>query len=231
LRVEPALVAILWTPAADSATTPSSGSASRLTSSLRLCPTVPPRVQACLQLAPPTDPLAPLSCPLLRLASRIEPSGLTFRSVVSLHRRLSIQFCCPAWALDLRLATGLPASPSTSTSACAAASISGTASWLSRPACAFRPDPSASPSALPVSLRRLLCLRICLPASRSACAFRSAFQPRLRLHRQLAPSMDPRALPSCLAAPLALRDRPFSFTFLPGCRFPGCLPPPALPAV
>jgi hypothetical protein len=37
------------------------------------------------------------------------------------------------------------------------------------------------------------------------------------------------ALPSCLAAQLAPRDRPFSLTFLPDCRFPGCLPPQALP--
>jgi hypothetical protein len=89
-------VAILRISASGSPTVPSSGSASRSLSSLRLRSTVLPRVPLRRQLAPPTEPLALLSCPSIDLRRSNEPSGLTVNSVVSLHRRLSVQFCYPA---------------------------------------------------------------------------------------------------------------------------------------
>jgi hypothetical protein len=89
-------VTILRISASGSPTVASSGSASRLRSSLRLGSPVPPRVPLRRQLAPPTEPLALLSCPPIDLRRSNEPSGLTVNSVVSLHRRLSLQFCFPA---------------------------------------------------------------------------------------------------------------------------------------
>jgi hypothetical protein len=70
-------VAILRTSAADSPAIPSSGSASRSRSSLRLRSTVPPRVHLSRQLAPPTEPLALLSCPSIGLRHSVELSGLS----------------------------------------------------------------------------------------------------------------------------------------------------------
>jgi len=116
-------VAILRIPASGSPTVPSSGTASRLLSSLRLHSTVPPRVQLRRQLAPPTTPLALLSCPSIDLRRSNEPSGLTFNSAVSLHRQLSFRFCCSCPPCDLRRPMSLQASPSIGSSAFAAARL------------------------------------------------------------------------------------------------------------
>jgi hypothetical protein len=155
-------VTILRISASGSPTVPSSGSASRLRSSLRLRSTVPPRVQLRPQLAPPTEPLALLSCPSIDLRRSNEPSGLTVDSVVSLHRRLSLQFCFPARrstcvsrpAFRPHLRSVRQLSPPTRFRFCFLAALQLALSF----------SRSASPLAPLVSLRRQLRLRICLPA-------------------------------------------------------------------
>ena len=171
-------------------------------------------------------------CPVRRsaCASRTEPSGLIFRRVVSLHRRTGFRFCCPAGPFDLRLPTGLPASPSIAPSACAFGWISGSASRLLS---GLRLLPTVPPH-LP------RCSSACAVSLASGSAFLPAyfqlapncgpFSFAFRSADRLAPSTELPALPSCLAARLAPCDRPFSLTFLLDCRFPGCLPPPALPS-
>lgn len=129
-------------------------------------------------------------CPVRRLActSRTEPSGLIFRRVVSLHRRTDFRFCCPAGPFDLRLPTGLPASPSIAPSACAFGWISGSASRLLS---GLRLLPTVPPH---------------LPHGSSACAVNSAsgsaFLPR---HLACAAWVGLSALPS--APPIGLRPQ------------------------
>jgi hypothetical protein len=185
-------VAILRISASGSPTVPSSGSASRSLSSLRLRSTVLPRVPLRRQLAPPTEPLALLSCPSIDLRRSNEPSGLTVNSVVSLHRRLSVQFCFPARrstcvsrpAFRPRLQSDGQLSPPLDFRFCFLAAL--------RLAPSF--SRSASPSAPLVSLRRQLRLRICLPArpfdlrrtsEPSSLAFRSILSLRRRWNFRL----------------------------------------------
>jgi hypothetical protein len=192
-----------------------------------------------------------------------KPFGLAFGPVVSLHRRLSLQLCCPVHRLacasrrtfrphlpprrQLAPPTGLPillscsrfdlrlpVEPSGLTFNLRRLAPSVDLRFCFAIALGLAPltDHSASPSALPVSLRRELRFRICLPASplglrRLVRPFSLSIGPVDRL----APSTGFRILPSCLTAPLALRDRPSSVTFLPDCRFLDCLHPLALPSV
>lgn len=163
MRFEPALVIILWIPASDSPTIPSSGSAFRSRSSLRLRPTGSPRLQLRRQLAPPTEPPTLLSCSYDRLAPMVRtfrPSSSAASSACTAERAsnsavlLDVKLAFPAklsglifdhtvslrLRLDLRFCfpTALQLAPS-----------------FSR---------SASPSATFISLRRELRFRICLPA-------------------------------------------------------------------
>lgn len=233
-------MAILQISASGSPTVPSSGSAPRLRSSLRFRSTVPPRVQLGRQLAPPTAPLALLSCPSIDLRRSNEPSGLTFNSAVSLHRRLSFRFCCSCPPFDLRRPTSLRASPSIESSAFAADPTSGSASWLSS---GLR-HPSADPPHL--QHRWSACAANCTFGSAFLHAVRlapnrRAFQPRLRIHPQLAPPMEPPALPSCVpfdlrraaglpALPFYLTaDFPAAFLFRRCPRFWLRLSPPLRP--
>jgi len=222
-------VIILQIPASGSPTVPSSGSASWLNSSLRLRPTVPPRLQLGRRLAPPTKPPTLLSCSVDRLAP-LEPNLPASSSAASsacTAERVSDSAVLPS-RLTSSLPTGLPASPSIAPSACASGWISGSASRLLS---GLRLLPTVPPH---------------LPRGSSACAVSlasgSAFLPAyfqlapncgpfslaFRSADRLAPSTELPGLPSCLAARLAPCDRPSSLTFLPDCRFPGCLPPPAL---
>lgn len=154
---------ILRIPASGSPTVPSSGSASRSRSSLRLCSTVPPRLQLRRQLAPPTEPPTLLSCSYDRLA----PMVRTFRLHLPPRRQLAppnglpILLSCRA----VRLAShdrpsGLSFDRSVSFRLrldlrfCIAVAVQ----------LAPSPNRSASPSAPFISLRRELRFRICLPA-------------------------------------------------------------------
>jgi len=229
LRLQPAFVAIHWTCNRRLSCSRFVRFCLTTGSGLRLHQTAWPRLRPCRRLAPSMEPRTLLSCPSLGLRLVIGPSGLIFARVVSLHRRLMLRFCCPArcsTCVSRRAFRPCLRSPR----ACAFGSISGSASPV---ALQLAPslDRSASPSALFVSLRRELCFRICLPAS--PVGLRLPGQPfslSFGSVDRLAPSTELPVLPSCLAALLALCDRPFSLTFLPDRRFPDCLCPLALPS-
>jgi hypothetical protein len=117
--------------------------------------------------------------------------------VVSLHRRPSFRFCCPAGSLDSRLATGLRASPSIAPSACAFGWISGSASRLLS---GLRLLPTVPPH-----------LPRCSSACAASCASGSAFLPR---HLACAAWSGLSASPS---APLIGLRPQLSFRPLPSC--------------
>lgn len=199
-------------------------------SGLRLHQIAWPRLWLCRRLAPWTEPPTLLSCPPARLA----PCDRTFRPHLRSSRQLAppteapILLSCPAFRLASRVEpSGLAFDPRR----LAPVVHSGSASPI---ALRLAPllDRSASPSALFVSLRREPRFRICLPAS--PVGLRLPGQPfslPFGCVDRLAPSTELPVLPSCLAARLALCDRPFSLTFLPDRRFPDCLRPLALPSV
>ena len=189
---------ILRISASGSSTIPSSGSASRLNSSLRLCPTVPPRLQPCRQLAPPTEPPALLSCPSisLRLSNSNLPASSSAASSACTAERASDsavlpgRLTCvsrPAFRPPLRSDRQL--APSVDLRFCVATALQLAPSF----------SRSASPSALPISLRRRPCFRIRLPArvfSLRRFASLSALPSALPIG--LRPRLSFRPLPSCL---------------------------------
>jgi hypothetical protein len=192
-------VAILRTSAADSPTIPSSGSASRSRSGLRLRSTVPPRVHLSRQLAPPTEPPALLSCPSFGLRR----SNRTFRP----HLPLESSACTADRASESAVLPGRltrvsqPAFRPLLRSPRQLAPSVGSPRLLRGccPACAF-----SQPFRLTFRTVRKLAPRTALPdlpscPRHSACAAWSGpFSLAFRSADRLAPSTELRPLPSCL---------------------------------
>ena len=204
---------ILWIPASDFPTIPSSGSAFRLRSSLRLCPTVPPRLQLRRQLAPPTEPPTLLSCSYDRLAPMVRtfrPSSSAASSACTAERASN-----SAVLLDVKLAS--PAKLSglifDHTVSLRLRCISDSAS---RPSSSLRLR-SVVPPHLP---RRSSACAVSfafgsafLPAS-SACADLRAFQPCLLLRRS-ACALDRASGSAFLPGRFACALRPAFQPYLP----------------
>jgi len=170
-------VIILRISASGSSTIPSSGSASRLNSSLRLCPTVPPRLQPCRQLAPPTEPPALLSCPSisLRLSNSNLPASSSAASSACTAERASDSAVLPG---RLTCVSDRPSGLSFDRPVSLRLRLDLRFCVTAAVRLAPSPNRSASPSALFISLRREPRFRICLPARIfSACAELRTFQP------------------------------------------------------